>query len=249
MDDWIARKDLIEARRLKALSRRSDLLGWEPDAEPARRLGAHGLCHPRAVGKLVGGAAVPAPGRRPLGLLLRGPARARALDGLPQPVPQRRLRPPGELPPLLCPQLSALLPFRPSPPHKGRRSRSGAPGPEAVDAHGLSEFHGRFGPLDRPDPRHHRPRPGPLARALPQGEGAAHRHPRSAALPARLCGGHRALGLLRELGGADLRVGADADRHALLPLLCGGRASRPAQRAGRDRKHAHHPARARSCAG
>ena len=28
MDDWIARKDLIEARRLKALSRRSDLLGW-----------------------------------------------------------------------------------------------------------------------------------------------------------------------------------------------------------------------------
>ena len=28
MDDWIARKDLIEAPRLKALSRRSDLLGW-----------------------------------------------------------------------------------------------------------------------------------------------------------------------------------------------------------------------------
>ena len=28
MDNWIARRDLIEARRLKALSRRSDLLGW-----------------------------------------------------------------------------------------------------------------------------------------------------------------------------------------------------------------------------
>ena len=28
MDDWIARKDLIEARRLKALSKRSDLSGW-----------------------------------------------------------------------------------------------------------------------------------------------------------------------------------------------------------------------------
>ena len=28
MDDWIARKDLIEARRLKALSQRSDLRGW-----------------------------------------------------------------------------------------------------------------------------------------------------------------------------------------------------------------------------
>ncbi len=40
MDDWIARKDLIEARRLKALSRRSDLLGW---LQALSQLGAVGL--------------------------------------------------------------------------------------------------------------------------------------------------------------------------------------------------------------
>lgn len=40
MDDWIARKDLIEARRLKALSQRSDLRGW---AQALSQLGAAGL--------------------------------------------------------------------------------------------------------------------------------------------------------------------------------------------------------------
>ena len=40
MDDWIARKDLIEAPRLKALSRRSDLLGW---LQVLSQLGAAGL--------------------------------------------------------------------------------------------------------------------------------------------------------------------------------------------------------------
>ena len=40
MDDWIARKDLIEARRLKALSRRSDLLGW---FQVLSQLGAAGI--------------------------------------------------------------------------------------------------------------------------------------------------------------------------------------------------------------
>ena len=40
MDDWIARKDLIEAPRLKALSRRSDLLGW---LQTLSQLGAAGL--------------------------------------------------------------------------------------------------------------------------------------------------------------------------------------------------------------
>ena len=40
MDDWIARKDLIEARRLKALSRRSDLRGW---GQALSQLGAAGL--------------------------------------------------------------------------------------------------------------------------------------------------------------------------------------------------------------
>ena len=40
MDDWIARKDLIEAPRLKALSRRSDLMGW---LQTLSQLGAAGL--------------------------------------------------------------------------------------------------------------------------------------------------------------------------------------------------------------
>ena len=40
MDDWIARKDLIEAPRLKALSARSDLLGW---LQTLSQLGAAGL--------------------------------------------------------------------------------------------------------------------------------------------------------------------------------------------------------------
>ena len=40
MDDWIARKDLIEAARLKALSRRSDLLGW---AQTLSQVGAAAL--------------------------------------------------------------------------------------------------------------------------------------------------------------------------------------------------------------
>lgn len=40
MDDWIARKDLIEAARLKALSRRSDLLGW---VQTLSQLGAAAL--------------------------------------------------------------------------------------------------------------------------------------------------------------------------------------------------------------
>ena len=40
MDDWIARKDLIEARRLKALSRRSDLRGW---GQALSQLGAAGV--------------------------------------------------------------------------------------------------------------------------------------------------------------------------------------------------------------
>ena len=40
MDEWIARRDLIEARRLKALSRRSDLLGW---LQALSQLGAMGL--------------------------------------------------------------------------------------------------------------------------------------------------------------------------------------------------------------
>ena len=40
MDDWIARKDLIEPRRLKALSQRSDLRGW---SQVLSQLGALGL--------------------------------------------------------------------------------------------------------------------------------------------------------------------------------------------------------------
>ena len=40
MDDWIARKDLIEARRLKALSQRSDLRGW---GQVLSQLGAAGI--------------------------------------------------------------------------------------------------------------------------------------------------------------------------------------------------------------
>ena len=185
----------------------------------------------------------------PLGLLLRRPARARALDRLPQPDPQRRLRPPGELPPLLRPQLSALLPFRPSPPHQDRGARSGAPGSKAVDVLGLSQVRGRSGPLDRAHPQHRGARLRPCARALPQGEGAAHRDPRGAALPAGLRGRRRALGLLRELGGAHLRLGADGADDGFLSPLYRRRAPRPAQRAGRDREHAHDPRRASSCAG
>ena len=40
MENWIARRDLIEARRLKALSRRSDLRGW---SQVVSQLGAVGL--------------------------------------------------------------------------------------------------------------------------------------------------------------------------------------------------------------
>ena len=191
----------------------------------------------------------PAARRHPLGLLLCGPARARALDGLPQPDPQRRLRPPGELSALLCPQLSALLPFRPPPPHQGRRPRSGAAGSEAVDAHGLSQVRGRSGPLDCPHPQHRGARLRPCAGALPAREGAAHRDPRGAALPAGICGRHRALRLLRELGRAHLCLGADDRHHVLLSPLRRGRAPWPAQRARRHRKHAHDPRGAASCAG